>query len=62
VALLKRARADLERAADAARRRVPEEFVLADLHAARACFDEITGARPEDEELRVIFARFCIGK
>ena len=62
VALLTRARAALERAAAAARQRVPEEFVLADLHAARGCFDEITGVRPEDEVLRLIFARFCIGK
>ena len=45
-----------------ARQRVPEEFVLADLRAARGSFDEITGARPEDEVLRVIFERFCIGK
>ena len=27
-----------------------------------ARFDEITGARPQDEVLRVIFERFCIGK
>jgi tRNA modification GTPase len=62
VALLTRARSALERAAAATRERVPEEFVLADLHAARGCFDEITGTRPEDEVLRVIFQRFCIGK
>jgi tRNA modification GTPase len=61
-ALLKRARAALERAAAAARQRLSEEFVLIDLHAARHAFDEITGARPEDEVLRVIFERFCIGK
>jgi len=62
VALLKQARAALARAAAAARQRIPEEFVLADLHAARGCFDDITGARPQDEVLRTIFARFCIGK
>jgi tRNA modification GTPase len=39
-----------------------EECVLADLHEARGRFDEITGARPQDEVLRVIFERFCIGK
>ena len=60
--LLKRARAALERAAAAARQRVPEEFVVADLHEARGAFDEIAGVRPEDEVLRVIFERFCIGK
>ena len=61
-ALLKHARAAIERARAAARDGVPEEFVLADLHEARGRFDEITGARPEDEVLRAIFARFCIGK
>jgi len=62
VALLKRARTALECAAAAARQRLSEEFVLIDLHAARSAFDEITGARPEDAVLRVIFERFCIGK
>jgi tRNA modification GTPase len=61
-ALLKHARAAIDRAITAARDGVPEEFVLADLHEARGRFDEITGARPEDEVLRTIFARFCIGK
>lgn len=61
-ALLKRARAAIERAIAAARDGVPEEFVLADLREARGRFDEIAGARPEDEVLRAIFARFCIGK
>ena len=32
------------------------------IHDARGCFDEITGARPQDEVLRTIFERFCIGK
>ena len=41
---------------------VPEEFVLADLHAARSSFDEVMGARANDEVLRHIFERFCIGK
>jgi tRNA U34 5-carboxymethylaminomethyl modifying GTPase MnmE/TrmE len=36
--------------------------VLADLHAARAAFDEIVGARTPDDVLRSIFERFCIGK
>jgi tRNA modification GTPase len=61
-ALLERAREALGRAKDAAASGLPEEFVLADLHDARARFDEVTGARPEDEVLRVIFERFCIGK
>ena len=41
---------------------VAEEFVLADLHEARACFDEVTGARTPDDVLQLIFERFCIGK
>jgi tRNA modification GTPase len=62
VALLKRAREAIARARTAAAEGVPEEFVLADLHEARGRFDEITGARPQDEVLRLIFERFCIGK
>lgn len=60
--LLEKARAAIARARAAAADGVPEEFVLADLHEARARFDEITGARPQDEVLRLIFERFCIGK
>jgi tRNA modification GTPase len=62
VALLERARAALARAADAAATGMTEECVLADLHEARSSFDDITGARPQDEVLSLIFARFCIGK
>ena len=61
-ALLGQAREAIARARAAAAAGVPEEFVLADLHEARGRFDEITGARPQDEVLRVIFERFCIGK
>ena len=61
-ALLEHARASLDRARTAAAEGVPEECVLADIHEARARFDEITGARPQDEVLRTIFERFCIGK
>lgn len=60
--LLAQAREAVTRARTAAADGVPEEFVLADLHEARARFDEIAGARPQDEVLRVIFERFCIGK
>ena len=62
VALLEKARDAVARAGAAAAAGVAEECVLADLHEARGRFDEITGARPEDEVLRVIFERFCIGK
>ncbi|HET7697487.1 MAG TPA: tRNA uridine-5-carboxymethylaminomethyl(34) synthesis GTPase MnmE [Vicinamibacterales bacterium] len=61
-ALLEQAREALMRARLAAADGAPEEFVLADLHDARARFDEVTGARPQDEVLRTIFERFCIGK
>jgi tRNA modification GTPase len=61
-ALLEKARDAVARAAAAAEAGVPEECILADLHEARGRFDEITGARPQEEVLRVIFERFCIGK
>lgn len=61
-ALLGRARDAAARGLEAARQGIAEEFVLADLHEARACFDEVTGARTPDDVLRVIFERFCIGK
>jgi tRNA modification GTPase len=61
-ALLEQAREALARAQSAAAAGLAEEFVLADLHDARARFDDVTGARPHDEVLRTIFERFCIGK
>ena len=61
-ALLEQARVSIDRARQSASAGVPEEFVLADIHEARGRFDEITGARPQDEVLRLIFERFCIGK
>ncbi len=60
--LLRRAGAALDRAADAAERGTPEEFVLADLNDARAALEEITGARTPDDVLTMIFDKFCIGK
>jgi tRNA modification GTPase len=60
--LLEHARIALDRARRSAEEGVPEEFVLADIHEARRCFDEITGARPQNEVLQTIFERFCIGK
>jgi len=60
--LLTRARAAVRRAGESASAGAPEEFVLADIHEARAAFEEVTGARPLDEVLRTIFERFCIGK
>ena len=40
----------------------PEEFVLADLQAARAQLEEIVGARTSEDLLRHIFEKFCVGK
>jgi tRNA modification GTPase len=65
IELLERARHALERAKQAlssAEGQLPEEFVLADLQAARHAFEEITGKRTDEDVLAHIFARFCIGK
>ncbi len=63
IALLVEARANLAAAQDAASvGATPEEFVLTDLQAARARFDEIVGTRTSEDVLRHIFERFCIGK
>jgi len=63
VALLEEARSHLTAARDAAASaRIPEEFVLSDLQAARMRFDEIVGARTSEDVLTHIFEKFCIGK
>ena len=62
VALLRAARESLTRAREASASATPEEFLLSDLQAARARFDEIVGARTTEDVLRHIFERFCIGK
>lgn len=63
IALVEQARGHLLGARRAAARGdTPEEFVLADLQAARARLDEIVGARTSEDVLRHIFERFCIGK
>lgn len=62
VELVTRARAALERAADAAAAGIPEEFVLADLLESRSLLEEVTGRRTADDVLRTIFETFCIGK
>jgi tRNA modification GTPase len=63
--LVKRADDALTRARDAVAELGPslsEEFVLADLQAARDAFEEISGRRAPDDLLAHIFSRFCIGK
>ena len=62
IALVEEARAHLTAAQQAAARGDTEEFVLADLQAARARLDEIVGARTSEDLLQHIFAKFCIGK
>jgi tRNA modification GTPase len=64
-ALLERAREALTRARrglDDPGGPVAEEFLLTDLHDARAALEEVTGKRTSEDLLRHIFARFCIGK
>ena len=60
--LLRRARAALERAGEAAAAGTPEEFVAADVTDARILLEQVTGARTADDVLHAIFDRFCIGK
>ena len=63
IELLEDARTSLTRVAEAlSGSAVPEEFVLPDLQAARARFDEVVGVRTSDDVLNHIFATFCIGK
>ena len=62
VQLLTDARTALRRACDAARAGVSEEYVLADIHDARALLEEVTGHRTPDAVVDAIFDRFCIGK
>jgi tRNA modification GTPase len=65
IALVERAHNALKRAERAALtdgHSLPEEFVLADLHDARAALEEVSGTRTPDDLLAHIFSRFCIGK
>jgi tRNA U34 5-carboxymethylaminomethyl modifying GTPase MnmE/TrmE len=62
IALLESARGELVDAQRSAESSMPEEFVLSDLQAARARFDEVVGRRTTDDLLVHIFERFCIGK
>ena len=63
IALLEQARECLARAVSALiDTSTPEEFLLADLHAARARFDEVVGVRTSEDVLTHIFETFCIGK
>lgn len=62
IALLEDARQSLARVSEGGASAIPEEFLLADLQAARARFDEVVGVRTPDDVLNHIFEKFCIGK
>ena len=62
VTLVETAVQDLERAEAALQSGATEELVLADLGRARTALEEITGRRTDEDLLRHIFTRFCIGK
>ncbi len=59
---LREAAASLANAEDAARHRMPHEFLLLDLHEALERLDQLTGATTPDDILHLIFSSFCIGK
>ena len=61
-ALLKRAQVAIQQAANGVAEERSEEYILADLQIAREAIEEITGRRTQDDVLRHIFERFCIGK
>lgn len=60
ISLIEQCRVSLAAAGEAAN--VPEEFLLTHLQAARTCLDEIVGRRTNEDVLRHIFERFCLGK
>jgi tRNA U34 5-carboxymethylaminomethyl modifying GTPase MnmE/TrmE len=63
VLLLKEVRSILNRVCVAVSEALtPEEFVLADLHRARASLAEVVGIGSSDDTLDYIFDHFCIGK
>jgi tRNA modification GTPase len=41
---------------------IPHEMVLLDLYEALRGLDALTGATTNEDVLRLIFSRFCIGK
>ncbi len=59
---LEQAEADLERAADAARKGLSEELLLEDLRQAMHHLGEITGEFTTEDLYDRIFSSFCIGK
>ena len=62
ISLLADAHEALVRVVDGIHHELPEEFLLSDLQAARARFDEVVGVRTSSDVLTHIFEKFCIGK
>ena len=62
ISLLADAHEALVRVLDGLQHELPEEFLLSDLQAARARFDEVVGVRTSSDVLTHIFEKFCIGK
>jgi tRNA modification GTPase len=52
----------LDAARDAVSAGIPHEMVLLDLYEALRGLDALTGATTNEDVLRLIFSRFCIGK
>jgi tRNA modification GTPase len=52
----------LDAGAEAVRAGIPHEMVLLDLYSALRGLDALTGVTTNEDVLRLIFSRFCIGK
>jgi tRNA modification GTPase len=59
---VERALAGLDKAVAAVGAGIPHEMVLLDLYEALAGLDALTGVTTNEDVLRLIFSRFCIGK
>ena len=59
---LKNAFADLQKTAVALKKRLPLEFVAADLKRAATHLGRLSGRQVTEEILDQIFSRFCLGK
>jgi tRNA modification GTPase len=57
-----RALAGLDKGLEAVRHDIPHEMVLLDLYEALAGLDALTGVTTNEDVLRLIFSKFCIGK
>jgi tRNA modification GTPase len=52
----------LDAGLEAVRAGIPHEMALLDLYGALQGLDALTGATTNEDVLRLIFSRFCIGK